>query len=306
MKVQTFCNVIFGNHRQVWNRDIDRSAPSWLLNELSLRTGTPPTATFCTTLRSYEEILYRKSKASGALHWILVLQMYHRKRNGHGLQFCPTCLAEDAIPYFRKCWRIALNTVCTIHQTMLLDRCPACGASVAVHRLDMNEQDLDMARFMSCCHACELDLRTAPTAVPISYDAQTAMLLREANQALAPACEMSSAWSLDSYSVMHQLCRMMTARYEHARLRHFVLDSLGFPDIHLTGGHTSFEMRPIEQRHHLMQLGAWLLADLEPRLCAAWYAGAIRYNLLLKDFRDAPVWYVDIVSKLSNWRERTR
>ncbi|WP_348692712.1 hypothetical protein [Duganella fentianensis] len=189
---------------------------------------------------------------------------------------------------------------------MLLDRCPACGAAVAVHRLDMREQDLDVAGFMSCCHACGLDLRTAPTAVPPTYDVQTTMLLRQASQALAPAREMCSAWNLDSYSVMHQLCRTMTARYEHARLRHFVLDKLGFADIHLTDGHTSFEMRPIEQRHHLMQLCAWLFVDLEPRLCAAWYSGAIRYNLLLKDFRDAPVWYVDIVSKLSNWRDRGR
>ena len=38
LKVQTFCNLIFGNSQQVWNRDIDRLAPTWLLDQLSYRT----------------------------------------------------------------------------------------------------------------------------------------------------------------------------------------------------------------------------------------------------------------------------
>lgn len=39
LKVQTFCNLIFGNKLQVWNRDIDRLAPEWLIAELSSKTG---------------------------------------------------------------------------------------------------------------------------------------------------------------------------------------------------------------------------------------------------------------------------
>lgn len=41
LKVQTFCNLMFGNRRQVWNRDIDRLAPDWLVEALALHTGTP-------------------------------------------------------------------------------------------------------------------------------------------------------------------------------------------------------------------------------------------------------------------------
>ncbi|WP_404990870.1 TniQ family protein [Duganella sp. 3397] len=127
MKAQTFCNVIFGSQRQIWNRDIDRLAPKWLMDELTNRTGTPPEIVFKTTLRAYEGTLYRRFRSAGPLHCILVLQMYHRKRNGYGLQFCPQCLGSDSIPYFRKQWRIALNTVCTTHRKMLLDRCSSAG-----------------------------------------------------------------------------------------------------------------------------------------------------------------------------------
>lgn len=58
------------------------------------------------------------------------------------------------------------------------------------------------------------------------------------------------------------------------------------------------------ERHHLMQLAAWLLMDLGGRLEEAWEAGAVRYNVLLKDYADPPRWYVEIVGKFSNWRDR--
>ena len=304
LKVQTFCNLIFGNRLQVWNRDIDRLAPTWLLNELSYRTGTSPEATFNTTLRAYEGLLYRKFRLSGALQWILALKMYHRKREGHGLQFCPVCLADDAIPYFRRRWRVAFNTVCTRHGTMLLDRCPKCGVAIALHRLDMVRPDALEIGAMSHCHACGFDLRDAPKIEPISYDSQASALLLEAGCALDADSIPESEWNLGRYAVMHQLCRVMTTRYKHVSLRDFVLDQVGFPDIPLTDGHISFEMRPIEERHHLIQLTAWLLVDLESRLTTAWRARAVRYNVLLKDLALPPGWYSEIIERLANWRDR--
>jgi len=63
-------------------------------------------------------------------------------------------------------------------------------------------------------------------------------------------------------------------------------------------------MQSIEERHHLIQLVMWLLVEPEMRLGAAWRAGAVRYNLFLKDFDDAPNWYIHIVSKFTDWRQR--
>lgn len=305
LKVQTFCNLIFGNRRQVWNRDIDRLAPTWLLDELSARTGTSPEAVFNTTLRTYEGLLYPKFRSSSVLQWILALKMYHRKREGYGLQFCPACLAEDEIPYFRKCWRVAFYTVCARHGTMLLDRCPKCGAAIAVHRLDMAASDgLEMGS-VSYCYSCRFDLRDASRVEPISYDKQASELLIRIN------CELivedlwgDGEWDLGRFAVMHQLCRLMVARYKHVHLREFVLDQIGVSDFSFGEGHISFEMRSIEERHHLVQLTAWLLVELESRLTAAWRARAVRYNVLLKDFDLPPDFYLQLVSRFSNWRDR--
>jgi|SRR5450830_35089 len=304
LKVQTFCNLIFGNQRQIWNRDMDRLAPDWLIDELSLRTGTPRDVVWNTTLRAYEGVLYSKFRLSGMLQWILGLKMYHRKREGHGLQYCPGCLADDKIPYFRKRWRIAFYTVCAVHKTMMLDRCPKCGSALAIHRMDIVNSDALDESTVAYCHECGTDLRTAPMIEPLVYDQEAGLLLMTASQGLNHNDCESTEWELGKYAVMHHLTTLMTARYKHQHLREFVLAQLGVDDIALTQGYLSFEMRSIEERHHLIQLALWLLVDCDQRLTLAWRDGAIRYSILLKGFYDRPNWYSKIVVKYANWRNR--
>ncbi len=306
LKVQTFCNLMFGNKRQVWNRDIDRLAPRWLVDELVRRTGTPSEIAWNTTLHAYEGILYSKFRSAGALQWILTLKMYHRTRQGFGLQFCPTCLAEDATPYFRKRWRIALNTVCTRHCTMLLDRCPECGAGVSFHRLDMTRADAIEVTPLSYCHSCGFDLRNAAIKKSIVYDREASQLLFQLNRQFDQDIELGSEWDVGQLAVMHQLCRIMTARSRHVHLREFVLDQVGAQDIELAVGYLNFEMRAIHERHHLLQLTSWLMVDLESRLTCAWQARAVRYNVLLKDFDSPSDFYRQIVRKFEHWRNRLK
>ncbi|WP_162057402.1 TniQ family protein [Undibacterium sp. KW1] len=304
LKVQTFCNLIFGNQRQIWNRDMDRLAPTWLIDELSQRTATPPETTWNTTLHSYEGLLYRKFKASGALQWILALKVYHRKREGYGLQYCPTCLAEDSIPYYRKRWRIAFYTVCTKHHTMMLDRCPQCAAGVAFHRLDIANGDAIEAGSLAFCHECGFDLREASAVEPLSYDSDATALLLNACNVFDLDQDCDYKWDLGRYSVLHQLSMILTSKYRHVSLRNFVLDQLGCRDIPLTAGRVSFEMRSIEERHHLLQLAMWLMVLPDVRLEQAWRTGTVRYNVLLKDFSEPPDWYSFVTAQFKNWRRR--
>jgi hypothetical protein len=69
LKVQTFSNLLFGHRRQVWNRDVDRLGPSWLIEELSHRTGTPMSAAKATCLRAYEGVLFQSFKLSPDGHF---------------------------------------------------------------------------------------------------------------------------------------------------------------------------------------------------------------------------------------------
>jgi len=304
LKVQTFCNIIFGNRFQVWNRDVDRLAPAWLVNELSARTGTPLEVAHGTTLRVYAGVLYPKLRASGVLQWIQTLKMYHRKREGFGLQFCAQCLREGPEPYFRKSWRVAFNTMCVRHQCMLRDRCPNCGAGVAFHRGDVGRNDAVFIDSMAGCHQCGFDLGESIAEPIISYDRQASDWHGRLCRQLTREDSGRPVIDLDTLGVMRQLVALLTSRYPTVRLHAHVCDRLGVPEMAMamTMGRIAIETRSLQERHHLIQLVAWLMVDLEPRLREAWRAKAVRYNHLGKGFENAPGWYLQVVEGFSDWR----
>lgn len=302
LKVQTFCNLIYGNRLQVWNRDIDRLGPDWLVNELSARTGTQLEIAYGTTLRAYEGLLYRQFKLSGVLPWILTLKMYHRKYEGFGLQYCPLCLREDSEPYFRKSWRVAFNTVCIKHQCMLRDRCPSCGAGVAFHRRDMGSPDVALDDSLAVCHQCGFDLDDAKAESIISYDKQASDWLASLCEQLIREDPIQPTLELDTFGVMRQLAMLMTSRYPTVMLHEHVCDRVGVLPVQMTKARIAIETRPLHERHHLSQLISWLMADLKPRLRTAWCAKAVRYNHFLKGFGEAPGWYLTVIDEFSDWR----
>lgn len=302
LKVQTFCNLVFGAKHQVWNRDVDRLGPVWLLDKLSEATGAHPGAALQTTLRPFEGTIYPKYKESGVLPWIQTLMVYHRKRNAYGMQFCPLCLLDDEEPYFRRSWRIAFNTVCTHHKVMLHDRCPHCAAPVMYHRIEMGRSGIPDAGAMGNCHACGYRLANS-TSLPMRvYDPHAAKFHERLCGAVTE--RNGQGIGLDELQVMHQLVRLMLSRYQSINLREYVCARLGEHDLLAGHGRISFESMPLGERHHLMQLVAWVMVSLEDRLIAAWRAGKFRYNHMEKDFDNAPQWYRDVTKKCRNWRER--
>ncbi|MFM7444620.1 MAG: TniQ family protein [Tabrizicola sp.] len=50
------------------------------------------------------------------------------------LQFCPSCLREDEVPYFRRSWALGSRLSCFRHGCRLRDRCPSCGQGLAPFR----------------------------------------------------------------------------------------------------------------------------------------------------------------------------
>jgi len=103
---------------------------------------------------------------------------------------------------------------------------------------------------------------------------------------------------------MHHLARLLMSDAAHLRLHEHLCQQLGAPEWELQEGRISIESCELRLRHHLMQLMGYLMLDLQGGLDAAWRARAIRYNHMLKDFRNAPVGYVWVVSHFENWRNR--
>ncbi|MBV8035533.1 TniQ family protein [Roseateles sp.] len=296
LKVQTLCNLEFGSRRQVWNRDIDRLAPPWLLETLCRRTGTSREAAEQTTLRAYEGTFYRKYRASGTLPWMLALQMYHRRWTGYGLQFCPACLADGDACYYRRSWRVALHTVCLKHQCLLLDRCPTCQASLAFVRTELGRHEIDELPGLYCCHSCGCDLRQSCAPPPPCLDEEAASWLTALWMELGrPECKLTS---VDNAEVLHVICTLLTRQRPALRLRGYLGDALGAEPALGGGGRVPIEIRPAVERHQLLQMAAWVMVDMPGRLRQALDAHALRYNHLVRDFRQLPGSYLRAVLTL--------
>ena len=300
-KLQAFCDCEFGSQRQLWNRDIDRLAPVWLLNALSRKTGLARSIVANTTFRPYTGILFRNRRVRGQLRWILPLQIYHRKRRGYGLQYCAQCLAEDREPYFRRRWRVAYCTFCPGHATLLNDRCFRCGSPVAFHRRELGKPLLLSAGPMSICHQCGFDLRDSPgREVPIcspDIHQRTVALLKslELNHCSDPAFGFPFHW------ILHQMCKLIVSERK-TRMKKFICDQIKCEEVYFTPGRIAFELRPLLERHHATALAMWVMLDLRRRLASAWKAKAVRYNHFVRDLDRPPKELMSVVRKFNrNW-----
>jgi len=296
LKLQTFCDRVFGKEHQLWNRDIDRSAPEWLLESMCEHTGTPLERVRRTTLDIYRGRLYRRRNAAGQLRWMLPVGVYHRTRRRFGMQFCPQCLADDQEPYFRTLWRVATLTFCPSHRLCLHDRCPACEAPVIFHRRELGRPSITDSGALSLCHACDYDLRDTEHRPFAPYEASTA---NELDQLADYICGADGGLNIGHTDVLHQLCKVMVSTHKSSSLATFVTSAIGAENVAVPRGRRAFESRPIEHRAHIIQLAAWLLANPRARIPAAWQAKAFRYNHLVKDFPSPPAWYCTIIEPLN-------
>ncbi|MBE0471260.1 MAG: hypothetical protein IBX55_17335 [Methyloprofundus sp.] len=59
-----------------------------------------------------------------------------------------------------------------------------------------------------------------------------------------------------------------------------------------------FEANGVAVRHGVFEYAWWLLLDWPNNLYSAWLTGSVRYNQLLKDFKNIPNWYMQFVLML--------
>ena len=68
-------------------------------------------------------------------YWTAVkgtLSSFKNKLNYNMLFFCPLCLLNDEVPYFRREWLLYTHVFCLKHNIMLEHRCGSCGRSVGI------------------------------------------------------------------------------------------------------------------------------------------------------------------------------
>lgn len=66
--------------------------------------------------------------ARGMRRWVVSMQYSRMGDRRYGLPYCPLCLREDEVPFFRLSWRCCMHSHCIKHGTLLLDKCIHCDA----------------------------------------------------------------------------------------------------------------------------------------------------------------------------------
>jgi len=251
----------------VWNRDVDVSASSRLIDHLAIASGQPTPVIAELTLSQWEKATRRQPEpVRGVYHWIGSIGVYHRRRLRSGLAFCPACLAEGG--GFLRQWRLSFWTVCPIHQTLMLDRCPRCGAPAQPQR-----QGFDI----SVCWNCFTNLASA-RAVPAEVTVTQSLLF---NALVGPCC-----WFLP--------CNFRCSGKDLLWGVDALLSGFGATRGPAYSSRARVEFRPVEARHADMQLTESLIGD-----AVALEASADRCHLTQRSFRQSmPPWLAAVVGRL--------
>ena len=155
---------------------------------------------------------------------------------------------------------------------------------------------------MYACHTCGFDFREAVGRGVLSPNKEVHRLFDAMLLSLEKSADQAGQFDLGFFAVLHQLCLMVEARPNHGKLQHFVAEQLGTPSLPFPAKRLTVEQHKQEERHQVLLCGLWLMGDMTQRLREAWLEKAVRYNLMLKDFEDAPKWYRLLVRPFSNWR----
>lgn len=144
--VVTDSNYKNKNQIRYSQRDLDRTCPTKLIDILSKQTGLSKTTIENLTLKSYQQQLPDL--------WLCG----NRSKKIGGLRFCPFCLKDNKILYYRKSWMLKFVTCCPIHKVLLHNRCPnpSCNRPLRITLISYE-------RPSKICPYCETNLSDAPT-----------------------------------------------------------------------------------------------------------------------------------------------
>jgi len=309
-KLHTFCSIIWPR-KQIWNRDIDRSADTELLQTLSDKTDTSIERVRATTLAGYESVLFEEHKSLGPAAWIMPIGIYHRTHTKCGQQFCLRCLAEDKEPYYRRKWRLAFIVSCEKHNIPLHDRCPGCCAPINFHRSELGNFKKFAAESLTSCTLCGLDLRTVaelmppfPIATPeVRFNAN---LLSGIETGVIRVSESVVTYSHLYFAVLRQIMKVMAMRDSRVdRLRLAMSSTFGLaPYTPLASGpRPDVQELDTRNRRQLLTLARCLLEEWPSRFIELSRKYKIWSSLWLRNFepkaherpRIAPFWFWSVV-----------
>lgn len=287
---------------RVWTIDLDRNMTVDRLTALATMTGEGTDALEAATLRPIAMAVGARQDKLAVLPWVLAMGARNRRRCG-GLQFCPICFQSDRWPYYRRHWRLAWHTACSLHGNCLLDHCGHCGATLEPYRLSL-PQDM-----LSTCSSCGKDLRACSAmpaeanALAFQHRADDVVKYGRGNihDILLPAADW---FALCRYFLM--LVRTAT-RCQSSKLADW-LTALGIEVAAMRPAATglAFELLPARERAVIISAVSRLLLTDPKRLLEVARSLSVAADALQQGRQDLPYPMCDVVASLPQHSRRSR
>jgi len=217
----------------------DDNEARWLCNEFSLTES----AIRCLTLEHGLRMSGIKFEESTKLRWVLPLNVQQMGNNGRPM-YCPYCLLEDEVPYFRLSWRFAFTTHCERHRCLLEERCPTCGSPVWPASIQINAPTGWPP--LTTCRVCRssLGLGFHPVGRSTSDSGCTNSSIEVGDKPL------DSVWYFSQLLLRSRSRRLQKYIFERAHIDHAEIVTS-----------CTIEHLPVGQRQAIITACTWLLHD---------------------------------------------
>jgi TniQ len=224
-----------------------------------------------------------------------------QRRVGQRFSLCQHCLARDP-PYWRGTWRFALTVRCAVHNTALIDRCPAC---LAPQLLSVRRECR-----LNQCEDCGASLATITQAIQLSNLDTSDHTERRQIWRFPGAIELAELpvevpfehlfwdgiWTILSHVLLRQVAqRLQTADVPAAAqsLLSKVADSTR---------RVAFEELTISDREVMLEFGWWLCEDWPTRFVEVFKTGRVlAWTFSVREV-GRPYWIDCVVSEHLNKR----
>lgn len=264
-KLETFTRYVLGVRWRLWFRNMERSIPEEVLAHIALTTGITQERAWETTFLPLEGVLFEDCRRHGIVNWLLAEGNRSRTLHLPGMQFCPSCLAEDEIPYYRISWRLAYSTVCLKHSVKLIDRCPSCTGVISYHQGDYGFRKLQSGVPWVHCPRCGMDWRTC---APVRIDDGDVVLwlTRFLERAITEGWAKIGLRTVMAYpalSGIRYLLRIISSNGFLKAMRTGVAGELGrLPfAMDFSNGRGNFESLEVAERHRALGYVGYLLEE---------------------------------------------
>ena len=136
----TFENLYLDLPQKLFSKDIDISIDKETIQRVQNKCRDKVNI-FSLTMQTYDTYLQEKVIPNGFNKFITALK------------YCPQCLKEDKIPYFRKEWKVIFSTICFQHHCFLYNSCPHCKSTLDISKMYNNKLPY------THCYKCGFNLK---------------------------------------------------------------------------------------------------------------------------------------------------